>query len=149
MTKKVKPMHSPAGTPGNMQDVSDLQQMLAQSQAEIATLTKSNAHLKKTVATLTEQRDDSQSTIADLRKKVESLEEKIEADETEELRERISELEDAMFMQGEDAQSLIQIREGLFRGDAARAREDLEIFLNRLVPTWRCGGCNVGQMEIY
>ncbi|WP_072389769.1 hypothetical protein [Hyphomicrobium sp. CS1GBMeth3] len=149
MSKKVKPLHDLAGDPGNPQDVSDLQQMLAQTQAELAAERKSNKLLKKTVETLTEQRDSSQSTIAELRQKLETLEDEYEPDEVNQLRDRVNELEESVALQGDDILNLIQIREKLFRGDAAIAREDLDILLNRVSPSWRCGGCNVGQLELY
>lgn len=144
-----KPLLSPAGSPGNLQDIGDALKALANLQAchdasveQVsrleANLTEARAKIEELEAAVT----DAESEANDARGEAEDAEER--AREAEREADAMSESLDYTLA------ALVNVREALFSGgDTRKAREDLDIILNRMAPSWRCGGCNVGQVELY
>lgn len=152
MAKKPTPMINLAGSPGNLQDVSDLQQMLAQTQAEIVMLKKQaqrfrakGVELFQHIEKLKDEIEDEKSNAENIQSDLNDAEERADEAEAE-----ARELREAMEHRAVELVELIRVRDALFNGgDVRAAREDLDILLNRMEPSWRCGGCNVGQAELY
>lgn len=131
MTKKVKAMHAPAGAPGNLQDVADLQQMLAQSQAEIAML-------REQVTNLEEKCGGLEARVEEEMKSCESAQEDLASaeDELEDTRARVAELEDEALDKG-DIRDLATARRLIRGGDVASGVYELERVLDRSFDSWR------------
>ena len=143
-----KPKPTLTGTPGNMQDVRDLQQMLANLQEAHDAVVDQNSRLE---AERTELRD-----------KIEHLEEELAAskkevdcargdaasaeDAADELQEELAGLQDALGDRAIDVPALVQARELMRKGDHREAQFEIERILDRCDSAWRCGGCNVGEL---
>lgn len=103
----VKPLHNLAGSSGNLQDVSDLEQMLAQSQTELATA-------KEQISALKSKIEDAQRAARN----------HIEALESRPMRER-------------SVDALIEVRRAIKAGRVEDALYELEREMSSLNSSWR------------
>lgn len=145
MAKKTTPLHQPAGAPGNLNDVAELRQMLA-NQTAIAEAARDH------VAMLEAARETDQKAINDLKAQIDQLEseaksykseiEEIEGerddaqDEADEALTRISELEDKLLCKDDDARDLAAVRR-MIKGGAPQAADELTRILDRSFETWK------------
>jgi chromosome segregation ATPase len=133
---------APAGTPGNMQDVADLQQMLAQSQAELRAEKDRRRDAEAAEARLRIEVTLLKGGLADLQDEARDAEDRAQ-DAEDQLRRAQEKLGDIPI----DLSDLVLARELLFKGDHRGGRDQLERVLDRLNPCWRTSGCNVGELD--
>lgn len=125
MAKKTTPMHQPPGAPGNLNDVAELRQMLA-NQTAIAEAARDH------VAMLEAGREADQKAIEQLKNDVSKLSEVID-DLREELDAAREELEQG---RNDDARDLAGVRRTIKSSHPAAA-DDLTRILDRSFEDWR------------
>jgi DNA repair exonuclease SbcCD ATPase subunit len=138
MAKTPTPMLDPAGSPGNMQDVSDLQQMLAQTQAELEAAREQIGRMKAEVAgimqantSLRDEIEDIQGELDDAQRESSRLENELEHAER-----LIGELEEKD-LDNEDIRDLATARRVIRGGDISNGVYELERVLDRSFDSWR------------
>lgn len=145
MAKKTTPMHQPPGAPGNLNDVAELRQMLA-NQTAIAEAARDH------VAMLEAMRETDQKEINDLKAQIDEIESKAKSYESEieeiegerddaqaeadDAHARISELEEELLCKDDDARDLAAVRR-MIKGGAPQAADELTRILDRSFDTWK------------
>lgn len=145
MAKKATPIHKLAGAPGNLNDVAELRQMLA-NQTAIAEAARDH------VAMLEAMRETDQKEINDLKAQIDEIERKAKSyeseieeiegerddaqDEADDALARISELEEELLCRDDDARDLAAVRR-MIKGGAPQAADELTRILDRSFEMWR------------
>ena len=152
MTQSPLPLLQPAGEPGNLNDVAELRQMLANQTAiaeaardHVAALEAEREKDKKTIASF-------RSAEAALREKVESLKEETDQldkqienlqqdlsddeDATAEMEGLLAELEKEIEDQDDVARDIAAVRR-MLKGGASHAADELTRILDRSFKEWR------------
>jgi len=138
MTATAKPILDPAGTPGNMQDVKDLQHMLANTLTLLETSEKRVATLTAEVAELQEKLDAKSTALTTVEGELEDAKGEIDGlnDEIDGLEGKIEDLE-AEALQESEIRDLARARTMLRDGKHADGLYEVERVLDRVGGAWR------------